>query len=356
LSLPGERKLAPSDQVRIASVRAQIHEVTDRFKDRHPWIVKHQNTLGLTIFCVAILGVLVDAALFIAGVMPWWLCIPVSAFWLSLLHELEHDLIHSLYFRRNRKAQNLMLLGVWIMRPSTINPWTRRRMHLHHHRVSGTESDLEERGITNGEEWNWRRALMTGDGALAIYLRPYEMRKMVREFVRAQAKNDPEERARLAREQRLSYFPLGMIHYALWHAFLIYHAVNIITGWTLTGVAAEVMDVIDVLAVTYMAPNALRTFCLHLVSSNMHYFGDVEPGNVLQQTQVWTSPWLWPLHAFCFNFGSTHAIHHFVVGDTFYVRQAIARDAHSVLRENGVRFNDFDTFRRANRRGEYEPA
>lgn len=49
------------------------------------------------------------------------------------------------------------------------------------------------------------------------------------------------------------------------------------------------------------------------------------------------------------NFGSTHAIHHFVVGQPFYLRQMIAAKAHEVLRNQGVRFNDLGTFRRANR-------
>ncbi|MGH2906036.1 MAG: fatty acid desaturase [Solirubrobacterales bacterium] len=285
--------------------------------------------------------------------------VPFNAFCLSILHELEHDLIHSLYFRRRRSVHNAMLLGVWVMRPSTINPWIRRRMHLHHHRVSGTESDLEERAITNGEPWGVRRMLMTGDSALSIYLRPITMQNVANKFAAEQAPDDPRERRRLMREQRISYLPLGVVHYLLWHVFLIGNAVligaeivgnPIELGTTMTGF----FDVVNALAVVWLGPNALRTFCLHLVSSNMHYFGDVESGNVLQQTQVWTSKALLPLQAFCFNFGSTHAIHHFVVGDTFYIRQAIARDAHRAMKANGVRFNDFDTFRRANRRGEYE--
>jgi hypothetical protein len=93
----------------------------------------------------------------------------------------------------------------------------------------------------------------------------------------------------------------------------------------------------------------LRTFCLHFVSSNMHYYGDVEPGNVIQQTQVLNPWWLWPLQAFCFNFGSSHAIHHFVVKEPFYVRQLTVPFAHRVMREMGVRFNDFGTFARSNR-------
>jgi hypothetical protein len=98
-----------------------------------------------------------------------------------------------------------------------------------------------------------------------------------------------------------------------------------------------------------VGPNVLRSFCLHFVSSNMHYYGDVQDRNIMQQTQVWNRWWLLPFHLFCFNFGSTHAIHHFVVGEPFYIRQWTARRAHEVMREAGVRFNDFGTFRRANR-------
>ena len=59
---------------------------------------------------------------------------------------------------------------------------------------------------------------------------------------------------------------------------------------------------------------------------------------------------------FCFNFGSTHAIHHFVVKEPFYVRQATAATGHRVLREIGVRFNDTGSFARANRYTRSVPA
>lgn len=35
-----------------------------------------------------------------------------------------------------------------------------------------------------------------------------------------------------------------------------------------------------------LLPNLLRTFCLHFISSNIHYHGDVAEGDVLRQTQV----------------------------------------------------------------------
>ena len=84
------------------------------------------------------------------------------------------------------------------------------------------------------------------------------------------------------------------------------------------------MRVVDFLTVVLIGPNVLRSFCLHFVSSNMHYYGDVEDGNFMQQTQVLNPWWMLPLQLFCFNFGSTHAIHHFVVRDPFYIRQWLA--------------------------------
>mgnify|MGYP000411496058 CR=1 FL=1 len=112
--------------------------------------------------------------------IAWWLCIPLVALFASLTHELEHDLIHWMYFRKNPLLHNLMMWGVWLARPSTISPWARRRLHFNHHKHSGTAQDLEERGITNGEPWGIRRLLMTGDLTLAMVMRPVAMAKAMR--------------------------------------------------------------------------------------------------------------------------------------------------------------------------------
>ena len=64
-----------------------------------------------------------------------------------------------------------MMLGVYIARPMTQNPWIRKHLHFRHHKMSGTASDLEERAITNGEKWGIRRLLMTGDLIIGFYLR-----------------------------------------------------------------------------------------------------------------------------------------------------------------------------------------
>lgn len=329
-----------TDAEKSAHIKKVVLAAGDNLRERHPWL-RHQNAIGAGILGFALAGMLACGYGYWAGVLPAWACIPLVALFASLTHELEHDLIHLMYFRKNKWAHNTMLALAWAARPSTINPWIRRHMHLHHHKHSGTESDIEERAITNGEEWGIRRFLMTGDGFLSILLR-------------LQKAPSWKLRARMVVRGLIAYFPLGWFHWGLWWFFLAFHAVNgaalaagVSPGWS-SGTLAFV-EFVNFMVVVLIGPNVLRSFCLHFVSSNMHYFGDIEDGNFMQQTQVLNVWWLLPFQAFCFNFGATHAIHHFVVKEPFYVRQATAGTAHRVMREMGVRFNDLGTFRRANR-------
>lgn len=344
---------AMTDAERIARVKHVVLAASDDVRRRYSFL-RHQDAIGATIMAVSLLGMIGSGLLYVQGVLPWWVCVPVTAMFASLIHELEHDLIHLMYFRKTPWANSLMLSLGWLARASTINPFVRRKLHLHHHKFSGTESDLEERGITNGERWGLRRLLMTGDNLLAVYLRPLTMIRAVKAYVRAQKPATPAAAKAIAHEQRYGYFPLGVIYYTLFHTWVATHTLLLIAPLfglpvTLPGSLQAALDGLDVFGVVYMLPSLLRTFCLHFISSNMHYYGDVQTNNPLQQTQVLNAWWLLPFQLFCFNFGSTHAIHHFVVKETFYVRQLTARRAHAVMREVGVRFNDIGTFRRANR-------
>ncbi|VVO86344.1 hypothetical protein PS732_02112 [Pseudomonas fluorescens] len=325
---------------RSAHIRQVVLAKGMELRERYP-ILKHQDALGAGILAFALAGMIGSAALYITGHMTWWVCLLLNAFFASLTHELEHDLIHSMYFRKQRVPHNLMMGLVWLARPSTINPWIRRHLHLNHHKVSGTETDMEERAITNGEPWGFARLLMVGDNMMSAFIR------LLRAPTWAHKWN-------ILKRVFKVYAPLALLHWGAWYVFLGFHAASGIASllgapieWSATTVS--VMQVIDIAAVVIIGPNVLRTFCLHFISSNMHYYGDVEPGNVMQQCQVLNPWWLWPLQAFCFNFGSSHGIHHFVVKEPFYIRQMTVPVAHKVMREMGVRFNDFGTFGRANR-------
>ena len=325
---------------RSAHIREVVLAKGVELRQRYP-ILKHQDALGAGILAFALAGMVGCAALYISGHMAWWACLLLNAFFASLTHELEHDLIHSMYFRKQRVPHNLMMGLVWLARPSTINPWIRRHLHLNHHKVSGSETDMEERAITNGEPGGLARLLMVGDNVMSAFIRMLRAKTWAHKFS-------------IIKRTLKVYAPLALVHWGAWYVFLGFHAANGIAHllgapieWSAT--TLSVMNVIDIAAVVIIGPNVLRTFCLHFISSNMHYYGDIEPGNVMQQCQVLNAWWLWPLQAFCFNFGSSHAIHHFVVKEPFYIRQLTVPVAHKVMREMGVRFNDFGTFGRANR-------
>ena len=329
-----------TDDQRTERIRAVVTRAGEELRERHP-ILRRQDAIGAGILVFSLAGMIACAWLYGAGVLPAWACIPLVAILASFTHELEHDLIHYLYFRNRPVPHNLMLALAWLARPSTINPWIRRHLHFHHHKHSGTATDREERGITNGEPWSLLRAIMLGDLVIAILVRVFRMPTF-------------RDGLRLLLRGLAAMFPLAWIHYALWYWWLGFHGADVVASslgspiaWSADTLAA--MRVVDFLFVVLVAPNMLRGFCLHFVSSNMHYYGDIEDGNLMQQTQVLTPWWMAPMQLFCFNFGGTHAIHHFVVKEPFYIRQVTAKAAYEVMREVGVRFNDTGTFRRANR-------
>lgn len=331
-----------SDEQKTELIKQVVTLEGERLRQAYP-VLRHQDAIGASILLFSLSGMLASALLYAHGMMSARLCIPVIAVFASFTHELEHDLIHWMYFRRKPWAHHLMMALVWLARPTTINPWLRRGLHFNHHKYSGQSNDIEERAVTNGETWGLLRLFMTGDNMLAILLRLHRAPTW-------------KLRRKMLMRGLAGYVPLGLLSWGLWYAFLALHTANGLAslfaadiGWSDATLAR--IQLVDLLVVTWVAPNVLRTFCLHFVTSNMHYFGDVEDGNVLQQTQVLNPWWLIPLQLFCFNFGSTHAIHHFVVREPFYFRQMTAPVAHRVMREMGVRFNDLGTFRRANRFG-----
>ena len=316
-----------------AQIRLELTQISDQFRQKHPRLVKHQSLIGACIMLLAIFVMAMTAIGYLYMELPAWLAVVIIAWATSFIHELEHDLIHYAYFKKQPMIHHLMMLLCWLTRPGTVNPWIRRRLHLLHHKVSGSHKDIEERGITNGMKWSPLRLLMLMDGTLALLLRhklkhlPYTLLKG---FV--------------------AYLPIGILYYASWYTYLAFHLsgflqINIMWPELLV----QNINILNTIAIVLIWPFFLRSFCLNFISSNMHYYGDVEEKNIVQQTQVWTSKWLIPLHLFCFNFASTHAIHHFVVRDPFYIRQSISKDAHKVMKKYGVRFNDFSTFKRANR-------
>ena len=196
------------DEERIERISEAIRAEEARLRHRYP-ILKHQDAIGIGILLFSLSGMIASGYLYIAGVLPAYLSIPLSALFASLSHELEHDLIHRLYFRRNLAIQNLMMLVVWIMRPNTVNPWYRRDIHFLHHKVSGTPQDLEERLVGNGIENLLTRFIVMADGLLGILVRIRVLNAENRRFNFIEILN--------------AGFPFATLYFATWYVFLIYH-------------------------------------------------------------------------------------------------------------------------------------
>lgn len=327
--------------------------VGNAVREKYPFLDAYQDVIGLSIILTASAATMFGAYSTYYSLLPYWINFLIVALATSIVHEIEHDTIHNLYY--NGSWINDFMLGLgWLMRWNTINPWTRRRLHFHHHKASGTETDLEEQGITNGEAWGFRRLLMMLDAGLSFWLRPVSVVMTSRKYRLAQPGLTRAEARAVGIENAFSYAPFGWLHYFMLYSFLAFHGLNWFYGNETAAseiLPARVVSWMPVFA-TYLwcvgFPNAFRLFCLVTVSSNMHYFNDIAVGEVIKQTQIWRTWWTLPLDLFTFNFGSTHAIHHFVVRDTFYVRQLMAPQLYDFMEAHGTRVNDFDTIFRAN--------
>ena len=148
------------------------------------------------------------------------------------------------------------------------------------------------------------------------------------------------------RDLALAAIPFYPMFAVVLVSFCIYHA-ELALGLTPSVVLQAFYPAIALLAVAWVFPNYLPQAALQIVSSNVHYYKDVR--NIHEETQVLHPFYLWPLLLFCFNFGTTHSFHHYVVEQPFYMRQLIAPWVLRYLRKRGVRENDTGTFWRANR-------
>lgn len=322
-----------NDSEKIAEIRKVVRAEGDAIRAKYPILAK-QNLMGFSIFLFAIFGVCSSAWLYLNHYIPAYVCIPSVAIFTSLLHELEHDLIHWMYFKKYKIIHHFMLLVGWALRPGTINPWVRRDLHFKHHKLSGTEDDIEERGIGNGLKIGPLRLLIMMDTLTGGVVRSLVQKKGF-------------EKIESAVLTILANFPFAVITVIIWYGFLGFHIINWVgfdVAWQATTI--DYISAMEPLVVILIAPYYLRSFCLNLISSNMHYYGNVT--GLMRQTQVLNHPGLLPLQVFCFNFGATHGIHHFVVAEPFYIRQLTAKKAHEVMKIHGVRFNDFASMTQAN--------
>ncbi|MBM9500882.1 fatty acid desaturase [Leptospira sp. 201903071] len=333
-----------SEKERTVKIIRWIRFWDAKIRDRFPFLTRYQDGIGLGITLGSASMMILFAGLYIAGQIPFWLCIVSNAIFASFLHEIEHDLIHNLYYKGNSKIQNFMFWVVWLFRANTVNPWFRKEIHLLHHKVSGNKEDVEERMIGNGMPFGLRRLFTMIDGNMALILQGRSVGK------------DAYSHLRKIKAPRI-IGPYREIFFLLWYLFLIlntFYFFNVFTGHPFGRLSFLnlIFPILNTIAVVYLIPNWIRQTSIQIISSNMHYYGDIP--NVYNQTQVLNSWFVLPFHLFCFNFGATHGIHHFVVNQPFYLRQMTSYFVLPAMKRYGIRFNDFRSMFRGNSKNQTE--
>ncbi len=336
-----------ADQDRIKRITLALRQEHERLRSTYSWL-KFQDLIGFGLLILSTSMILVFSWLWHIEIISTWLLVIWVAFWTSILHELEHDLIHCLYFKNSKFMTNVMFGMVWIFRPLTLNPWIRKYWHHHHHQHSGKVIDIEERGVTNGERWSLKRLIMTPDLLLSFLFRCVRVFKEIK--MEYKSGNLSEKDMKMLRKTLFfGFMPIGIPAYLI---FYIWIFIGISSWFGIEifepSLIAKWSSLTNPLIYVLILPNYIRQFCLHFITSNMHFYGDVEDGDIFRQTQVLNAWWTWPFQLFCFNFGSTHSIHHFVVNEPFYTRQMSMKNAHVIFRKEGVKFNDTASFSRAN--------
>ncbi|GEM_PF-6271721 len=309
-----------------AHVRAAIRREDEALVVAHPWLGRDDSVAaGGFVVALALWGAL--AAGWTTGWIPTVLAIVGIGLAISVLHELEHDLIHDLYLR-NPATRLLLFTVIWVSKGS-LDPWSRGHMHRWHHVASGQEDDIEERLIGLGLPWGPLRLLIALWPPIGLVLQP-GLKRTVRARLAA-GHRGPDPRA-------YQFAP----HLLLGNALLFGMPVVAVVAW-LQGAAWALP-----LLVLWVLPNTLRHGCIATLSANSHYV-DIRRGSVVEQNQVLDHPLFWPLAVMSWNFGATHVVHHYLVRQPFWRRTLVFPRVRQVLIDAGVPHNDLGTFRRANR-------
>jgi fatty acid desaturase len=247
-----------------------------------------------------------------------------------MLHELEHDLIHNQYFKGSKWMQSIMFAGIWIAKFHA-NPWWRRDVHHWHHRVSGQPNDIEERILGLGMRIGFER--------LGVCLHPQGFMREVKSM-----KADAGDAFDIPYMNRTNIWTAGVVH-SLIKAFPI---MFLLRSFGVAEFGTAFPTVRDFMVIL-VYPLILRQTCLVAMSTGCHYYGDIPEHNVYFQNQILNSPLLWPFQLFCWGFGGTHIIHHYVPNQPFYMRSLITEPVWNEMVKQGVRKNDWGVVLRANR-------
>jgi fatty acid desaturase len=317
------------------AITALIRSTGRDVEKRHPFLAS--DHMGFVIWSLSIASIITSCYFYSTDSISPIAVVAICAFATSMLHELEHDLIHNLHSRAYPLLQHFMFAGILVSKMHA-SPWFRKELHLQHHQKSGQDDDAEERLIGLGLPVGLKRALITchpcgssvlshGMGREVSWYKPIE-----------------------AAKSNGATYTLFIMTSKL--AMLLYVLSELI------GIeqAKPYWDAISVAVYGMLIPNTIRQASLHLMSNTSHYYGNVPPKGkgIMLQNQILdvTNVFAWPAQLLCCGFGATHMLHHLVPQQNFVTRTIVFFKIRTQLPGLGVKINDIGAAPRANRHHE----
>jgi hypothetical protein len=273
------------------TISQAIKKAETDLRSRFP-ILNYQDALGGGVFLGSLIGI------FNCWAYYWYHsdCCPTCAvlillvaLFTSFLHELEHDLIHNLYFKKSSWVQDVMFFSIWLAKLHG-NPWFRRDLHLRHHIISGQRDDAEERLIGLGLPPTLERMAVTMHPFGSLIITPAVGRDA--KWLDVQKLN-------------LTSMPVAFLFFGLNKAWMVYVLTMCLVGYENYHLylPARLWGFIRASAVLICLPNILRQFCLVMMSNCSHYYGDIPEKSVFYQNQILDHPIVYPFQLLCMNFG-----------------------------------------------------
>ena len=87
--------LSKTEQDSINDITQKITQHSNELRKKYR-LLGYQNVIGASVMTLSVTGMIIMGTLYIKGIIPAWLCIVTNALLTSLIHELEHDMIHRL--------------------------------------------------------------------------------------------------------------------------------------------------------------------------------------------------------------------------------------------------------------------
>lgn len=314
---------------KVKNIRKSVMMEDQKLRQRYG-ILRKQSMIGAGILLVVVFSILGTVALYFLDSFSWWLAVLSIAFFMSIAHELEHDLVHDLYFHDRKWVQKWMLGIIWIIKFHS-NPFWRRAVHIRHHAYSGQVEDWEERLLGLGDRFGLKRILVT--------IMPFGQILYLREV----QKTDPKFNAREALQKNL-------VPGILYNILLVIGMLSIFAAdRLLTLTTLEFVSTIQNIFLLWIVPSWIRYVALTLATTLCHYAGDIDYQAVGQENQIVYHWATLPLAIFSANFAATHIIHHYFAPQPFYIRFLIAPRVIPVMIKHGCRYNDLGILGRYNR-------